>query len=59
MLGAGWHNNHHAFPGSAFTDFRWWHVDASGLLIRLLARLGWAWDVRSPSPEAIAARSRG
>ena len=57
-LGAGWHNNHHAFPGSAFTDFRWWQVDVSGQLIRLLARLGWAWDVRAPSPEAIAARAR-
>ena len=57
-LGAGWHNNHHAFPGSAFTDFRWWQVDASGLMIRLLARLGWAWDVRKPSAEALAARAR-
>jgi stearoyl-CoA desaturase (delta-9 desaturase) len=57
-LGAGWHNNHHAFPGSAFTDFRWWQVDPLGWLIRLLARLGWAWDVRAPSPEAIAARRR-
>jgi stearoyl-CoA desaturase (Delta-9 desaturase) len=57
-LGAGWHNNHHAFPGSAFTDFRWWQVDLSGWMIRLMARLGWAWDVRRPSPEAIAARSR-
>jgi stearoyl-CoA desaturase (delta-9 desaturase) len=57
-LGAGWHNNHHAFPGSAFTDFRWWQVDISGLFIRVLARLGWAWDVRTVSPEAIAARAR-
>jgi stearoyl-CoA desaturase (delta-9 desaturase) len=58
-LGAGWHNNHHAFPGSAYTGFRWWQVDASGLLVRLLVRLGWAWDVHAPSPEAIAARVRG
>ncbi len=57
-LGAGWHNNHHAFPGSAFTGFRWWQVDPLGQVIRLLARLGWAWDVRVPSPEAIAARTR-
>ncbi|MFL5346156.1 MAG: acyl-CoA desaturase [Hyalangium sp.] len=57
-LGAGWHNNHHAFPGSAFTDFRWWQVDASGLMIRVLARLGLAWDVRKPSPEALAMRAR-
>jgi stearoyl-CoA desaturase (Delta-9 desaturase) len=57
-LGAGWHNNHHAFPGSAYTDFRWWQVDIAGLIIRLLARLGWAWDVYTPSPQAIAARMR-
>ncbi|HYI02904.1 acyl-CoA desaturase [Hyalangium sp.] len=57
-LGGGWHNNHHTFPGSAFTDFRWWQVDLTGLVIRLLARLGWAWDVRKPSPDAIAARVR-
>ncbi len=57
-LGAGWHNNHHTFPGSAFTDLRWWQVDASGLMIRLLERLGLAWDVRRPSAEAIAARQR-
>ncbi len=57
-LGAGWHNNHHTFPGSAFTNFRWWQVDASGLMIRLLERLGLAWDVRRPSPDAIAARVR-
>lgn len=57
-LGGGWHNNHHAFPGSAFTDFRWWQVDASGLLLRLLEKFGWAWDVRRPSPEAIVSRLR-
>ncbi|MCY1076127.1 acyl-CoA desaturase [Archangium lansingense] len=56
-LGAGWHNNHHAFPGSARVDFRWWQVDLGGLLLRLLARLGLAWDLRVPSPEALAARS--
>ncbi|HEX8441142.1 acyl-CoA desaturase [Archangium sp.] len=56
-LGAGWHNNHHAFPGSARVDFRWWQVDLGGLLIRLLARLGLAWDIRQPSPEAISARA--
>lgn len=54
-LGAGWHNNHHAFPGSARVDFRWWQVDLGGLLIRLLARLGLAWDVHVPSEEALAA----
>ncbi|KFE67941.1 Fatty acid desaturase [Hyalangium minutum] len=57
-LGAGWHNNHHTFPGSAFTDFRWYQVDISGLMLRALEKLGLAWDVRRPSPESIAARKR-
>jgi stearoyl-CoA desaturase (delta-9 desaturase) len=38
-LGEGWHNNHHAFPRSALHGLRWWQVDVSGLLIRLLGRL--------------------
>jgi stearoyl-CoA desaturase (delta-9 desaturase) len=57
-LGAGWHNNHHTFPGSAVMDFHWWQVDVSGWMVRVLERFGWAWDVHKPSPEAIAARAR-
>jgi stearoyl-CoA desaturase (delta-9 desaturase) len=56
-LGAGWHNNHHAFPGSSRVDFQWWQVDVGSLLLRLLARLGLTWDLREPSPEALAART--
>ncbi|WNG35084.1 acyl-CoA desaturase [Archangium violaceum] len=56
-LGAGWHNNHHAFPGSARVDFRWWQVDLGGLLIRLLARLGLAWDLHVPSRPTPLARA--
>jgi stearoyl-CoA desaturase (delta-9 desaturase) len=41
-LGEGWHNNHHAFPASALHGFGWRQPDPSGLLIRLLARLGLA-----------------
>ena len=58
-LGAGWHNNHHAFPGSARVDFRWWQLDLGGLLLRLLGRLGLVWDLREPSREALTTmRSR-
>jgi len=38
-FGEGWHNNHHAFPRSAFHGLRWWQFDASGYLIWLLERL--------------------
>jgi stearoyl-CoA desaturase (Delta-9 desaturase) len=44
-LGEAWHNNHHAFPTSAFHGLRRWEIDPSALVIRLLERLGLAWDV--------------
>jgi stearoyl-CoA desaturase (delta-9 desaturase) len=53
-LGEGWHNTHHAFPTSARHGLRWWQVDASYWVIRALALLGLAWDVRLPSAEARA-----
>ncbi|HMQ29555.1 MAG TPA: acyl-CoA desaturase [Chloroflexaceae bacterium] len=44
-FGEGWHNNHHAFPRSAFHGLRWWQVDLSAYLIRGLERLGLVWNV--------------
>ena len=48
-FGECWHNNHHAFPGSAKlgicerqTDPGWW-------LILLLERIGWATDIKTPN----------
>lgn len=54
-LGAGWHNNHHAFPSYASTSFRWWQIDITGWMIALLERLGLIWDVRRPQSAAIEA----
>jgi stearoyl-CoA desaturase (delta-9 desaturase) len=59
-LGEGWHNSHHAFPTSARHGLRWWQPDLSYYLIRLLALVGLAWNVRLPSRDAQArARRRG
>jgi stearoyl-CoA desaturase (delta-9 desaturase) len=44
-LGEGWHNNHHAFPSSAFAGLRWWQIDISAWLIRALEGVGLATDV--------------
>ena len=49
-FGEGWHNNHHAFPRSAFHGLRWWQLDVSGYLIWTLERLGLAADVYRVSP---------
>ena len=58
-LGEAWHNNHHAFPSSAFFGLDWWQVDVGGYFIRLCEALGWASDVRIPSKDLIAARKSG
>jgi fatty acid desaturase len=50
-LGESWHNNHHAFPTSAFHGLRARELDLGGQFIRVLERLGLAWDVVRVSPE--------
>ncbi len=49
-LGEGWHNNHHAFPRSAFHGLHWWQFDLSGYVIWTLERVGLARDVYRVSP---------
>ena len=44
-LGESWHHNHHAFPRSATHGLRWYEIDPTGLVIRLMERLGLAWNV--------------
>jgi stearoyl-CoA desaturase (Delta-9 desaturase) len=55
-LGEGWHNNHHAFPRSAFHGLRWWQIDVSGCVIAALERCGLATDVHRVSPQSMQAR---
>jgi len=44
-FGEGWHNNHHAWPGSARHGLRPWEIDLSWLLIAALRNLSLAHDV--------------
>ncbi len=55
-FGEAWHNNHHAFPTSAFHGLRSIEIDPGGLLIRGLERLGLAWEVVRVPRERQAAR---
>jgi stearoyl-CoA desaturase (Delta-9 desaturase) len=57
-LGEGWHNTHHAFPTSARHGLRWWQVDVSYYVIRALAWLGLARQVKVPSRQARAQARR-
>ena len=45
-LGEGWHNNHHANPGSAGTGIAWYEIDMTGWVIWLLQKTGRIWNVR-------------
>jgi stearoyl-CoA desaturase (delta-9 desaturase) len=55
--GEGWHNNHHADPRSARHGHKWWEVDLTWLTIRLLAAVGLARRVVTPSAAALARAS--
>lgn len=47
-FGEGWHNNHHFYPNSARHGLRWWQLDVTWWLIRGLAFLGLARDLKLP-----------
>lgn len=55
-FGEGWHNSHHAFPQSARHGLLARELDATYMVIRLLARLGLAWDVKMPPKTALPCR---
>jgi stearoyl-CoA desaturase (Delta-9 desaturase) len=55
-LGEGWHNNHHAFPNSAFHGLKWWQIDITGWVIYTLNQVGLVWDVKRPSLSSIEAK---
>jgi stearoyl-CoA desaturase (delta-9 desaturase) len=56
-FGEGWHNNHHAFPRSAFHGLRWYQIDISGYLISAMERVGLVWNVFRVKPEDERKRS--
>jgi fatty-acid desaturase len=52
-FGEGWHNNHHAHPASSRHGLMWYELDMTWLQIKLLEKVGLAWDVRVPKAEHI------
>ncbi|HET9516969.1 MAG TPA: acyl-CoA desaturase [Actinoplanes sp.] len=55
-FGESWHNLHHADPTSARHGVQRGQIDISARLIWLFEKAGWAWDVKWPKPERIAAK---
>jgi len=55
-FGESWHNSHHADPSAARHGVLRGQLDSSARVIALFERLGWAYDVRWPTPERIASK---
>jgi len=51
--GEGWHNNHHAFPGSARHGLKTFEFDFSYCVIQLLHAVGLVTRVNLPAPHLI------
>jgi stearoyl-CoA desaturase (delta-9 desaturase) len=47
-LGEGWHNNHHQFMYACRQGLRWWEVDITYYLIKLLSWIGMVREIRAP-----------
>jgi stearoyl-CoA desaturase (delta-9 desaturase) len=55
-FGEGWHNNHHYFSTSTRQGFKWWEIDISYYLLKLLSVFGLVKKMRS-IPEVLAKRN--
>ncbi|MEV4221848.1 acyl-CoA desaturase [Nonomuraea sp. NPDC049725] len=55
-FGESWHNLHHSDPTCARHGVLKGQIDLSAGVIRIFERLGWAHDVRWPTPERLAAK---
>jgi stearoyl-CoA desaturase (delta-9 desaturase) len=47
-MGEGWHNNHHHYMLSTRQGFRWWEVDMTYYVLKVMSWVGLVWDLREP-----------
>jgi stearoyl-CoA desaturase (Delta-9 desaturase) len=52
-MGEGWHNNHHAYQSSVRQGFRWWEIDLTYYILRVLFWLGIVWDLKAPPVQVL------
>lgn len=57
-LGEGWHNNHHHYQSSTRQGFRWYEIDITYYVLKMLSWVGLVWDLRAPPPEVVANETR-
>ena len=56
-LGEGWHNYHHVFPWDYKTaELGNYSMNFTAAFIDFFAKIGWAYDLKTVSPEIIKKR---
>lgn len=58
-LGEGWHNNHHKYLTAARQGLRWWEIDVTYYVLKLLAWLRIVRDLRPPHVSGRATPGKG
>ncbi|HSR52105.1 MAG TPA: acyl-CoA desaturase, partial [Acidobacteriota bacterium] len=53
-MGEGWHNNHHYYQSSTKQGFRWYEIDLSYYVLKVLSWMGIVWGLRKPPANVVA-----
>ena len=53
VMGEGWHNNHHHLQSSCRQGFKWWEIDMSYYVLRVLSWVRIVHDLKAPNPTAM------
>ena len=57
-MGEGWHNNHHHYMNSTNQGFKWYQIDLTYYLLKMLNVVGVVWDLRTPPKHIIENRPK-
>ncbi len=57
-MGEGWHNNHHAYQSSVRQGFRWWEIDMTFYILKILSWFGIVWDLKTPPEQVLRNEQR-
>jgi stearoyl-CoA desaturase (delta-9 desaturase) len=52
-MGEGWHNNHHHYQRSCRQGFRWYEIDLTYMVLRVLSWFGLVWDLSRPPQHVV------
>jgi stearoyl-CoA desaturase (delta-9 desaturase) len=58
-MGEGWHNNHHRYPGAARQGFRWWEIDPTYYILKIMAWVGLVRDLHGVPVHVLAEATHG